>query len=449
MKRIIFINLFLISFIYANLQIPASPQKHPIALINGVIHTITKGTIKNGAILIEKGKIKSVGKEIKIPKDCEIIDLKGKHVYPGFIDANSIIGLVEISAIRATLDYAETGDFNPNVRAEIAINPDSELLPVTRANGILLCNIVPQGGIITGTSSLIMLDGWTWEDMVLKRNTGIHLKWPSKRPFFSGFYLRPKSEEELKKEYKEKIKKIKKFFEDAYAYMKAKESENEFKKIYHKTDERFEAMIECLKGRIPLFVHADDYRQIREAIDFFSQFKIKIVIVGGYDAWRVADLLKEKNIPVIITGIHTNPKRRGESYDTPYLLPYRLYKAGVKFCIANSANAFSAPNARNLPYKVATAVAFGLPYEEGLKAITLYPAEILGVNDRVGSIEEGKDATLIITDGDPLDIKTNVSMAFIQGRKIDLNNKHKILYEKYKIKYERMGILNPNSLKIK
>ena len=436
------VSAFIFTFLYSNVQIPAPPQKGYLALVNGVIHTITNGDIEGGGILIKDGKIVDVGKNIKIPENTPVIDLKGKHVYPGFIDANSILGLVEISSVRATLDYAETGDFNPNARAEVAINSDSELLPVTRANGILLANIVPQGGIITGSSALIMLDGWNYEDMMVKAPTGIHLKWPTKRVFSHRFYMRPKSEEEMKKEYKEKVKKIKKFFEDAYAYLKAKESEKEFKKYYHDTDERFEAMIPVLKGEIPLFVHANDYFQIRDAIGFLSNFKnLKIVLVGGYDSWRLADELRERNIPVVITGIHTNPKREDEPYDEPFTLAYKLYKKGVKFCIANSASAFSAANARNLPYKVATAVAFGLPVEEAIKSLTLYPAQILGVDDRLGSIEKGKDATLIVTDGNPLDMRTDVLMAFIQGRKIDLENKHTLLYKKYLTKYRRTGFI--------
>ncbi len=438
----IFVFSFVFTFLYSSIQIPAAETEGHLALINGVIHTVTNGDIEKGGILIKDGKIVDVGEDIKIPENTPLIDLKGKHVYPGFIDANSILGLVEISSVRATLDYEEKGDFNPNLNVEIAINSDSELLPVTRANGILLANIVPQGGIITGSSALIMLDGWTWEDMTLKLKTGIHLKWPSKRFFSTRFYMRPKSEEEMEKEYEEKIKKIKKFFEEAYAYMKAKESEKEFKEYYHERDERFEAMIPLLKGEIPLFVHADDYFQIRDAIDFLSNFKgLKIILVGGYDSFLFADELRERDIPVIITGIHINPFREDDAYDEPFTLPYKLYKKGVKFCIANSASAFAAANARNLPYKVASACAFGLPLEEGIKSLTIYPAQILGVEDRVGSIEKGKDATLIVTDGNPLDIKTNVIMAFIQGRKIELTNKHILLYEKYREKYKRSGLL--------
>ncbi|MEO0292389.1 MAG: amidohydrolase family protein [candidate division WOR-3 bacterium] len=441
MKKTFIISL-LVSLLYSNIQIPGEPQKGYLALVNGFIHTVTNGDIENGQILIKDGKIIDLGKEIKIPENSVIIDLKGNHVYPGFIDANSIIGLIEISSIEATLDYAEVLDFNPNVRAEVAINPDSELLPVTRANGILISNVVPQGGIITGSSSVIMLDGWTNEDMVLKSISGIHLKWPSKKEFSYRFYMRPKSEEELLKEYEEKVKKIKEFFEDAYSYLKAKYSDKKLSEVYD-TDERFEAMVPLLKGEIPLFIHADEYYEVRDALDFFGNFKnLKLILVGGYDSWRLAYELKSKNIPVIITGIHTNPVREDEPYDEPFTLPYKLYKEGVKFCIAGSGSAFSASNARNLPYKVSTACAFGLPLEEGIKSITIYAAEILGISDRVGSIEKGKDATLIVTDGNPLDIKTNVLMAFIQGKKVDLESKHTLLFKKYLKKYKISGFIS-------
>ncbi len=439
MKKFFVISFF-ISLLYSNLQIPGEPQKGYLALVNGYIHTITNGDIEGGSILIKDGKIVEFGKDIKVPENSVIIDLKGNHVYPGFIDANSIIGLIEISSVEATLDYAEILDFNPNVRAEVAINPDSELLPVTRANGILISNVVPQGGIITGSSSVIMLDGWTVEDMVLKSVSGIHLKWPSKREFSFRFYMRPKSEEELLKEYEEKVKKIKEFFEDAYSYLRAKYTDKKLSEIYD-TDERFEAMIPLLKGKVPLYIHVDEYFQIREALDFFEDFeKIRIVLVGGYDSWRFAEELKKKNIPVIITGIHMNPLREDEPYDEPFTLPYKLYKSGVKFCIANSASSFSASNARNLPYKVSTACAYGLPLEEGIKSITIYAAEILGISHRVGSIEKGKDATLIVTDGNPLDIKTNVLMAFIQGKKVLLESKHTLLFKKYLKKYKDLGV---------
>ncbi len=430
MKRKAISMLFLLSTLFSSSQIPAPPQKKPIALKGGIIHTITKGVVEDGIILFDKGKIVAVGKGVKIPENAEVIDIKGKHVYPGIIDANSLIGLVEISTIKQTQDIREVGDFNPNIRPEFAINMESEIIPVTRANGILISLVVPQGGIITGSSALIELDGWTWKDALIKSPVGVHLRWPSLKPFFYYFgYAPPKPKSVLEKEYKEKIHRIKKFFEEARAYLKLKESGK-----FYKKDERYSAMIPVLKKEIPIFVHANEIREIKDALDFLTKEDLKIVLVGGYDSWRVADLLKEKDIPVIITGIHVLPRRRYEGYDEPLTLPYKLYKVGVKFCIANSGNAFSTMNARNLPYRAANAIPFGLPEEEALKAITLYPAQILGVADRLGSIEKGKDATLIVTDGNILEIKTNVLMAFIRGKKIDISNKHKMLYEKYKLK---------------
>jgi imidazolonepropionase-like amidohydrolase len=430
MKKVLFL-IFLYSQIFSSSQIPAPLQEKPIVLSGGKIYTITNGIIENGEIIIENGKIKAVGKNLKIPENAEIIKIEGKNVYPGLIDASSLIGLVEIPTIKVTQDIRETGEFNPNIRPEIAINMESEIIPVTRANGVLISLVVPQGGIISGSSALIELDGWTWEDALIKAPVGIHLFWPSLKPFSYYFETFPqKSKEEREKEYKEKILKIKKFFDESRAYLKLKESGK-----FYKKDERYEAMISLLKKEIPVFIHADNLKEIKDAIDFCLNENLKIILVGGYDSWRISEILKEKDIPVIITGIHILPRRDWEGYDEPFTLPYKLYKEGVKFCIANSGNPFSTMNARNLPYKAANAIPFGLPEEEALKSITLYPAQILGVSDKLGSIEVGKDATLIVTDGSILEIKTNVLMAFIRGRKIDLNNKHKILYEKYNKKY--------------
>lgn len=426
MKKFLFL-IFLYSQIFSSSQTPASSKEKTIVLSGGKIYTITKGIIENGEIIIENGKIKAVGKNLKIPENAEIIKIEGKNVYPGLIDANSLIGLVEISTIKVTQDVKEAGEFNPNIRPEIAINMESEIIPVTRANGVLVSLVIPQGGIISGSSALIELDGRIWEDALIKAPVGIHLFWPSLKPFSYYFEkFQKKSKEEREKEYKEKILKIKKFFEESRAYLKLKESGK-----FHKKDERYEAMIPLLKKEIPVFIHADNLREIKDAIDFCLNENLKIILVGGYDSWRISEILKEKDIPVIITGIHILPRRNYEGYDEPFTLPYKLYKEGIKFCIANSGNVFSTMNARNLPYKAANAIPFGLPEEEALKSITLYPAQILDVSDKLGSIEEGKDATLIVTDGNIFEIKTNCLMAFIRGKKIDLNNRHKILYEKY------------------
>jgi imidazolonepropionase-like amidohydrolase len=418
--------------------IPGKPQEKPIALVGGTIHTVTKGTIENGVVLFDKGKIVAVGREINIPKDAEVIDVKGKHIYPGLINAFTTIGLIEIGAVRATRDVTEVGLVNPNVRAEVAFNPDSEHPPVTRSNGITMALVVPTGELIAGQSALMMLDGWTWEEMTLKAPVGLHIYWPRMTLPSERFMLVRRSPEELKKEVETRINLIRETFQKARAYKKAKESEIQKGVPYHDTDLKYEAMIPVLEGKVPVFIHANSSKEILSAIEWAESEGLKIVIVGGADSWKVADVLKNKNIPVILTNIHRLPSKRYSDYDEPFTVAYKLYKAGVKFCIGGEGGYY---NERNLPYQAGTCVAFGLPREEALKAITIYPAEILGVADKVGSIEPGKDATLIVTTGDPLEISTQVVYEFIQGKKVDLSNRQVKLYEKYVEKYRRLGLL--------
>ncbi len=419
-------------------QTPAAKQAHPIALVGGTVHTVSGNDIQDATLLFDKGRIAAIGKHIVLPENVELIDVKGKHIYPGLISANTSLGLVEVAAVRSTRDYAEVGDINPNVRAEASFNPDSELLPVTRANGIALALSVPQGGIISGTSALMMLDGWTWEDMTFKTPVALHLNWP-------GMFIRRTdlSEKEVKKRVKnrdEKLAQIRNTFARARAYQQAKNAESQEGVPYHDTDLRWEAMLPVLSREIPVFVHANGIHEIQAAVDWALTENVLIAIVGGYDAWRVSALLKAHNIPVVVTGTHRTPRRRWENYDGPFALPGKLHEAGVLFCIATGGGGFGSAHERNLPYHSAMAAAYGLPEKEALKAVTLYPAQILGVADRLGSLEKGKDATLIVTDGDPLEIMTHVEMSFIQGRKIDLSSRHTQLYEKYKTKYERMGL---------
>ncbi len=419
-------------------QIPAKPQDHPIALVGGTVHTISGATLENATVLFVDGKITAIGADVSLPEGTESIDATGKHLYPGMIAANTRIGLVEIGAVRATRDFQEVGDIKPNVRAETAINPDSEIIPVTRANGVTLAQSVPSGGLISGRSAVIELDGWTWESMTLKAPVGLHVFWPRMLPFRGGgfFFFGPQqSPEEQKKRRDGDIQKIKGAFAAARAYAKAKAAEAQKGVPYHGTDLRWEAMLPVLNKEIPVFVHADEMTQIEAAIDWASQEDIQMVLVGGRDAWRVRERLKEKDIPVILAGVHTLPMRRWEPYDAPFASAAKLHEAGVRFCIGV---AFDASNVRNLPYHAATAAAYGLPKDEALKAITLYPAQILGVADRVGSLEVGKDATLIVTNGDPLEIRTSVEMEFIEGRRIDLSSRHTQLYEKYREKYRRL-----------
>ena len=266
--------------------IPGKPQNKPIALVGGTIHTITQGTIENGVVLFDKGKIIAVGKNVNIPKDAEIINISGKHVYPGLINAFTTVGLIEIGAVRATRDVTEVGLINPNVRAEVAFNPDSEHPPVTRANGITTVLVVPTGELIAGQSALMMLDGWTWEEMTLKAPVGLHIYWPRMIPPSTVRFSR-QSPEELKKETERRLQLIRETFQKARAYKKAKESEAQKGIPYHETDLKYEAMIPVLEGKVPVFVHANSSKEILSAIEWAESEKVKIVIVGGSDAWNV------------------------------------------------------------------------------------------------------------------------------------------------------------------
>ncbi len=429
----IIIAAFALSFATAA-EIPAKKQSGPIALVGGTIHTVTGYTIQNGTIVFDKGKIVALGTQVDIPSGAERIDVKGKHVYPGMIDARSNIGLTEIGAVRATNDISETGTVNPNIRAEVAVNPESEIIPVTRANGIPIAITMPDGGAISGTAAAIELDGWTWEDMTLKAPVGLVVNWPSMT--ISRAWWERRTEEEQKKARDKQLNEIRNAFRDARAYYKAKKAESQSGIPYHNTDLRWEAMIPVLEGKIPVLITADDIQQIQAAVAWAKQENVKAVIVGGYDAWRAADLLKASDIPVVVNPIHQTPRRRWEAYDDPAALPKKLYEAGVRFCIAGEAGA---SNERNVPYHAATAASYGLPAEEALKAVTIYPAQIFNIADRVGSLEVGKDATLIVTNGDPLEIMTDIEMEFIEGRNTFLNSRHTHLYEKYKEKYRRLG----------
>ena len=413
----------------ASPEIPGAVIKEPVALIGGTVHTVSGKPIVGGTLVFHGGKIVAVGKKVKIPANAKKIDVKGKHVYPGLIESYTDIGLTEINAVRATRDQREVGQLNPNVRAQVAFNPDSELIPVARANGVLLALSTPQGGLISGQSALMCLDGWTYEDMALLPAAAMHVDWPRMSPI-SAWWSRESNKEQLADRDKA-LKQLDEVFAQARAYRKAKKAGTQ-----REQDLRFEAMLPVLARKQPLVVSADDIQQIQAAVAFAQRQKVKLIVLGGYDAPRCAALLKKYEVPVIVAGVHRLPRRRGDDYDAPFTVPERLRKAGVRFCISGRGR-FSAANVRNLPYHAGTASAHGLPPAEALRAITLYPAKILGVADRVGSLEQGKHATLIVTDGDILETPTQVLSAYIQGRPVSLNNRHKRLWEKYKEKYRR------------
>jgi imidazolonepropionase-like amidohydrolase len=413
-------------------EIPAKPQDHPIALAGAVIHPVSGPDITGGTILFEKGRITAIGTKVDCPPGTEIIDVHGKHIYPGLIDARTNLGLVEIDAVRATNDITETGECNPNIRAEVAINPESELIPVTRANGVTTVLTLPDGGLISGTAAVVNLDGWTWEEMTLRAPVGLVVNWPSMTVRKSWWDQRP--EEEQLKARDKALRSIRDAFRDARAYLRAQQAGTEKGIPHHRTDLRWEALAPVLDGKIPVLVNAEELAQIESAVAWANEEHIKCVIMGGYDSPRAASLLKANHIPVIVNPIYRTPLRRWEAYDWQFTIPQKLREAGVRFCIAGDGGA---SNERNLPYHAAAAVAYGLSREEAIRSITLSPAEICGIADRAGSLEVGKDATLIVTTGDPLETVTATDLEFIRGRKVQLTSKHTRLYEKYKEKYRQ------------
>lgn len=413
-------------------QIPGPPQKTPIAIVGATIHPVSGPPREGATLLFENGRITAIGTTLTLPPGTVTVDGKGKHVYPGLVSADTYLGLTEIGAVRASNDRQEVGAVNPNVRAERAFNPESELIPVTRSNGILTAISSPSGGLIAGTGAAMLMDGWTWEDMTLKAPVALYLSWPS-----MGIVRAPwmrQGEEEQKKQREQNLQELSRVFHDARAYRKARAASASTGLPALDTDLRWEAMLPVLERRIPIVVWAYDVQQIQAAVAWAEQESLRIVIGGGHDAWRTAPLLAQKHIPVLAGGIHRLPSRRFEPYDEPYCLPKKLYDAGVTFAIITQSDA---PNERNLPYEAAQAAAFGLPRDEAMKAITLTPAQIFGLDGRIGSLDPGKDATLIITTGDPLEIRCTIEAAYIQGRRVDLRNKQTALFDKYREKYRR------------
>lgn len=410
----------------------SAPQGLPggvVALKGGTVHTVSGPVIPGGTVLIGEGRIQAVGRDVDIPPGSRVLDLDGLHVYPGMIDADTVLGLTEIGSVAGTNDISETGLINPEVRVELAVNPDSELIPVTRANGITHVLAAPRGRVVSGTSALIRLDGWTWEDMTASAPLAMHVQWPEYRSGFDFVRGRRTTEEELEEARQEESEAMAGLLSDARAYRLALEAAVEDGRFQR--DPSLEAMQPVLDGTIPVVVHADDLRQIREALRWAEKEGLRIILAGGYDSWRISDELKRLEVPVILGPVHRNPIRRHEPYDTPYTVALKLHQAGVAFCIGGGGSRFTASSTRNLPYGAAMAASFGLPKEEALKAVTLYPARILGLAGHLGSIDPGKSASLMVTDGDPLEIRTRVKHVFIDGREADLMNRHRRLYERY------------------
>jgi imidazolonepropionase-like amidohydrolase len=432
MKRVFFIGiaLCLTASMKASDTIPAPPQTKPIAIKGATIHPVSGPDIPNGTIVFENGKITALGADAAIPSGADVIEANGKHVYPGLINANTVLGLVEIGAVRATVDVEEAGALNPNVRSITSINPDSELIPVARAAGVLTALSVPEGGIISGQSAVLRLEGWTPEEMTVLSPAAMHLRWPNltidRRP------RARKSAKDQQKEIEKAQKQIRDAFANARAYWQARKNPGpDFK-----TDLRWEALMPVFDGKLPLFIHASTLAQIEAALAWAKEMQLKFVLVDGDDAWRIAPQLKESDVAVILGPATSLPPRRDDDYDSAWSSAAKLQQAGVKFCIASNGRG-AETNERNVGYEAGLAAGYGLPKEEALKAVTLYPAQILGVADTLGSLETGKAATLLVTNGDPLDFPTQVEIAFIDGRKIDLSNRQTRLRDKYREKYRR------------
>jgi imidazolonepropionase-like amidohydrolase len=421
--------------VFASPEIPGEATKRPIAIIGATVHPVSSEPIADATLLVRKGKIVAIGHDVLVPSNAIMIGANGKHIYPAMFDAYTDMGLVEVNAVRASRDQSETGSINPNVKSWVAVNPDSEIIPVTRANGVLLTLSAPRGGLISGQSAVLQLDGWTWEDLALRTGVGMHVNWPRMSPSID--WDTDKSAKEQLEARDKQLVQLRKTFDDARAYEKARKANPD----QHSIDMRWEAMLPVLHGKRPMIVDADDIQQIQAAVAFAEQQGVMLIIYGGYDAPRCTDLLKKHKVPVILGGVYRLPMRRSEPYDTPFTTPARLHKAGIQFCISGSGR-FGASNVRNLPYHAAMAAAFGLPRDVALQSITSSPAKILGVGNRVGTLQRGRDATFIITDGDPLETTTQVEAAYVQGRAVDLNNRHRRLWKKYEEKYRRLGLTN-------
>ena len=420
----------------AQVRMTVPPQSEPIALTGATIHTVTAGVIENGTILFENGVITAVGADIEVPDGARVVDVSGKHIYPGLIDAYSTVGISEIGAVDVSSDVNELGDFNPNVRAAVAVNAESRHIGTTRTAGVLVTLTTPGGGLISGMSSAMNLEGWSWEEMSLESAAALNVNWPNPNPRrFRGFRgFGPQGPQEDPPTYEERVQELKDFFAEARAYRDAAAAGEELR-----SDSRYAAMIPALDGDIPVVVSADGAAQINDAITWAEEEGVRIVIRGGGDAIHVADRLAANDIPVILTSTMAAPGRAYEGYDGAYTMPARLHEAGVRFAISGGSGALYS---NRLPWEAGVAVAFGLPEEEALKAVTINAAEFMGIADRVGSLEPGKQATLLITTGTPLDMTSEIEQAYIQGRELDMMDIQKWFFDKYMTKVmQRMRLV--------
>lgn len=418
---------------------PAKEYKGLLFIKNGTVHVGNGQVLENATIQVSNGKIVKIGQDLPIPADdVKVFDAKGKQVYPGIILPSTDLGLKEIAnGVRGSNDYQEIGEFNPSVRSITAYNTDSRVTNTLKANGVLLASITPEGGIISGTSSVVQLDAWNWEDAAYKPDAGVHLNLPSfiSRPGRRGGFTPPAGATpggfgagqapDPSKIALDRVEQIKNFFREAKSYLDEPTHKN--------INLKFDAVKGLFDKSKKLFVHGDQVKQMLIAIDFAKEFGFDVVIVGGSESFQIADLLKQNNIAVILGSEHALPATEDDDVDQPYKTPAVLQKAGVLFALNDT---HDESRYRNVMFNAGTASTYGLTKEEALQAITLNAAKILGVDDRTGTLEVGKDANIVVSEGDILDMKaSNVTLAIIQGRVVSLDNKQKELYERYKYKY--------------
>ena len=427
--KIHIIALLAFCFLGSAQQTPASKQQKTVAIVGATVHTGTGSVLENSLIIFDQGTLQYVGAmdQGKINSEMDVINARKQHVYPGFIIANSTLGLIEIDAVRASDDDSEIGTWNPHIRSLIAYNTESKVVETMRPNGVLLAQITPRGGRISGTSSVVQFDAWNWEDAAIKVDDGIHMNWPSS--FSRGrWWMGEDPGLKINTKYNSQVQELSTYFNNAKVH-NAKENSG--------LNLPFEAMKGLFNGNQTLYIHVDDEKGIVDAVAFAKVQNLKkIVLVGAYEAYKQTAVLKEHDIPVLLRRIHTRPNKSDEDYDLPFKLAKILVDAGVTVALEASGD-MERMNSRNLPFYAGTTVAYGLNREQALQLITLNAAKILGIDAQYGSLEVGKSATLFISEGDALDMRTNqLKHAFIDGRKISLESHQTKLWKRYSNKYK-------------
>ncbi len=384
-----------------------------VALIGGSVHPVDGPPLPNTTLLMTGDKIVAIGRRLDLPPRTRTVDVTGRHLYPGLFDASTNLGLHEIGSLPETIDETEFGDVNPHVRSLAAFNTASRSIRLARSAGVLFALSSPSGSLLPGRSAIVRLDGGTAAEMAVVAEAAVHLEWPSMRAEAEWLADRPVAEQIA--ENAKRMSALNSAFDEAAAYARAKRVVGNRQPF----DPRWEALMPALDGRQPVIVQADDLAEIRAAVAFCEARALRMVLLGGYDAPRCATLLRRREIPVIVAGTHRVPRRRSSPYDEAYTVPARLHAAGVQFCLSAS-ESLGAARLSNLAATAATAVAYGLPTAQALRSMTLSPAEILGVADRIGSLTVGKEPTLMITDGDPLNPQTRIEAIYIRGRSVSI-----------------------------